>query len=72
MASGWTRTKAAARYSGVSERTFQKWLREGLVHSRMSTEMILIRFADIDAFLEGFQVADQNAKIDRIVSEVLR
>ena len=67
---GWGKVKQAARYAGVSERTFRDWLKDcNLKHSRLRTGTILIRFSDIDNFLEGFAVNE--SRIDRIVDEVM-
>lgn len=66
---GWTKPKGGARYAGVSERTFRPWLKTGLRHVRLPSGTILVRYSDIDAFLEKFAV-DLN-DVDRIVDEVI-
>jgi excisionase family DNA binding protein len=67
---GWGKVKQAARYAGVSERTFRDWLKDcSLKHSRLRTGTILIRFSDIDSFLEGFAVDDN--QLDWIVDDVM-
>lgn len=70
MMNGWARVKPAAKYAGISERSFRVWLRSGLRHARLPSGHILIRFADIDAFLEKFCEAENRA--DRIVDEIVR
>ena len=65
---GWGKVKQAARYAGVSERTMREWLKQGLKHSRLSTGTILIRYSDIDDWLEGFAVSDD--QVDRFVDEI--
>ena len=67
---GWAKVKQAARYAGISERTFRDWLHSGLKHARLPSGTILIRYSDIDTFLEGF-AAEKNL-VDEIVSEVCR
>ena len=67
---GWAKVKPAAKYAGVSERTFRNWLKQGLKHARLPSGMILVRFKAIDDFLESFVVDDD--KTDEIVNEVLR
>ena len=66
---GWGKVKKAAQHSDVSERTLRSWLKQGLKHSRLPSGTILIRFSDIDAFLEGFAADDR--QVDRIVDEVI-
>lgn len=66
---GWGKVKAAAKYAGISERTFRDWLKQGLKHSRLTSGAILVRFSDIDDWLEGFKVNDDN--VSKIVDEVL-
>lgn len=65
---GWAKVKQAARYAGISERTFRPWLKQGLKHSRLPSGTILIRFSDIDAFLEGF--AAEQSRVDEIVADI--
>ena len=65
---GWGKVKAAAKYSDVSERTFRSWLKQGLKHSRLPSGTILIRYSDIDEWLEGFSVNDN--QIDEMVEEI--
>ena len=66
---GWAKVKQAARYAGVSERTFRSWLKQGLKHSRLSSGTILVRVLDIDAHLEKFAVTGK--EVDFVVDEVL-
>ena len=67
---GWCKIKRAAAYAGVSERTFRKWLKQGLKHTRLNTSTILIKYIWIDAFLESF--LEQENEVERIVNETLR
>jgi hypothetical protein len=60
--------KAGSQHAGVSERTFRPWLKQGLKHSRLPSGTILIRFSDIDNFLERFST-DEN-QVDDIVAEI--
>ena len=66
----WGNIRDGAKYSGVSERTFRKWLKKGLRHSRLETGSVLIRFTAIDEYLEKHSVCDN--KTDEIVDEVLK
>jgi predicted site-specific integrase-resolvase len=65
---GWTKIKGAANYAGISERSFRKWLKQGLQHIRMNTGTILIKYSWVDEFLESFEI--QNNEVSRIVSEI--
>jgi hypothetical protein len=67
---GWAKIKRAAKFADIGERTMREWLKQGLKHSRLSTGTILIRYSDIDDWLESFAVdIDQ---VDQIVDEVCR
>ncbi len=68
----WVKTKAAARYAGISERTFRDWLKLGLRYSKLPSGTILIKLGWIDEFLSGFEVADGGNQVDQIVSETLK
>jgi hypothetical protein len=67
---GWAKVKGAARYAGVSERTFRDWLKDGLSHSRLSTGTILVAYASIDDYLASFEVSRN--QVDNIVDEVMQ
>jgi hypothetical protein len=67
---GWSKIKGAARYAGVSERTFRGWLKDGLPHSRLPSGTILVRLSVIDQWLEGFCVSEN--EVDQIVDEVMK
>ena len=67
---GYAKAKQAAKYVGVSERTFRDWLKEGLPHFRLSTGTILIAYKDIDAWMQNFRVDE--SKADAIVDELMR
>lgn len=66
---GWTKVKGGTAYAGISERSFRKLLTQGLKHSRLKTGTILIRFSDIDDFLNQFQVVED--EVEKITDEVL-
>jgi hypothetical protein len=70
MIQGWAKIKGAANYAGVKERTLRSWVREGLKHSRLPSGTILIKFAWIDEFLEGFQAKEH--LVDSLVEETLK
>lgn len=70
---GWCRVKRAAGYADVSVRTVREWLKIGLKYSRIGERVVVIRYADIDEFLESQVVTESRAKlIDRLVDETLR
>ena len=66
---GWAKIKKAAAYADIGERSFRKWLRQGLKHSRLPSGTILIRYSDIDEWLNGFEVNEDH--VSKIVDEVL-
>jgi excisionase family DNA binding protein len=69
---GWAKTKAAAQYAGVSPRTFEDWLKEGLVRfAKLPSGTRLIKYQWIDEALERF-ADDHNQTLERIVDETLR
>jgi hypothetical protein len=70
MPDGWTKVLGAARYAGVSERTFRPWLKMGLKHSVLPSGHILIKLGDIDKYLEQFSTTDSREK--KIVDEIMR
>jgi hypothetical protein len=71
--SGWLKTGSAAKYCGISKRTFADWLKCGLRHSRLPTGTILIKREWIDDFLESFEVkADAGDAVDAIVEDVMK
>jgi len=65
---GYTKARQAAKYAGVSERTFRDYLKAGLPHFRLSTGTILIAYRDIDEWFKQFRVDD--SRIDSIVNEL--
>lgn len=70
MSDGWTKIKRAAQYAGIGDRTMREWLKAGLRHSRLPTGTILVRFSDIDEFLESFAVNED--RVDRAVDEIMK
>ena len=67
---GWTKVKGAARYAGISERSFRNWLKQGLRHICMNTGTILVKYSWIDDFLESFEI--QEDEVQRVVNEIER
>jgi hypothetical protein len=67
---GWAKTKAAAKYAGVSDRTFPPWLKDGLRHSRLPSGSILIRYTAINEFLEHY--SNDHNQVDEIVKQTLQ
>ncbi|OEU62875.1 MAG: hypothetical protein BBJ57_03490 [Desulfobacterales bacterium PC51MH44] len=64
----WGKVKTIAERSDVSPRTVRNWLKDGLPHSRVKGT-ILIKFEELDAFLERFAVEDD--RVNRLADEVL-
>jgi len=67
---GWCKIKTAAAYAGVSERTLENWLKQGLKFTRLPTGTRLIKYEWIDIFLEGY--ADSGNDVDKVVEEVMK
>ena len=68
--SGWSKIKSAAKYAGISERTMRDWLKDGLKHSRLPSGTVLIKYAWVDEYLEGFEAKED--QVDKIVNETMR
>ena len=71
---GWLKVADAAKYSGVSVRTFRDWLKDGLERVKLPSGTILIKPASIDAYLEQFKVSDAtdiSRVVDDLVAEVM-
>ena len=66
---GWCKIKMAAKYSGVSPRTFRSWLKSGLKHSRLPSGTILINYSDVDKYIDTFAV--ENDEVDEIVNSMI-
>jgi len=66
---GYAKVKEAAKYSGVSERTFREWLKDDLRHIRLTSGTILIPYSWIDEYLMRFEVSRN--QVDNIVDEVM-
>ena len=67
---GWKKVADAAKYAGVSVRTFRDWLKDGLKHSKLPSGTILIKPASIDEYLEQFEVCKDD-DISRVVDEMV-
>jgi predicted site-specific integrase-resolvase len=67
---GYAKVKDAARWSGVSVRTFRGWLKDGLPHIRLKTGTILVRYESVGQWLSQFEVKPDNT-VDAIVNEII-
>jgi hypothetical protein len=70
----WGGIRDCCRYCGRSERTFRNWLTEGLVHSRLPSGRILVKFTDIDSYLKKFEISENavDAAVDAMLAEMGR
>lgn len=68
---GWVKIKSAAKYAGISERTFRDWLKTGLRHVKLPTGALLVKYMWIDDFLENHEV-DSQKQVDEVVAEVCK
>jgi hypothetical protein len=69
MTKGWKKVPAAAKYYGVSVRTFRELLKQGFPHSKLPSGTILVELTAGDEWLRerGSERADGH-----IVDEILR
>jgi hypothetical protein len=67
---GWCKIKKGAEYAGVSDRTFEDWLKQGMNFVRLPSGTRLIKFQWIDEFLEGF--TEKENKADIIANKILK
>lgn len=73
MFQGWVKIPDAAQYSGVSTRTFRKWLAAGLKHARLPSGTVLVQISDINEYLEQYsQDKITDTAVDKIANQVLR
>lgn len=66
---GWLKVKDAAKYAGVSERTLETWLHNGLKYVRLPSGLRLIKLNWVDEFLEGYLASEK--RIDKMVENIL-
>ena len=69
MTQGWLKIKDASAYAGVSKRTFEEWLKNGLRYVKPGGNR-LTKPGWIDSYLENFEVKPEN--VDNIVDDVMR
>lgn len=70
MKAGWASVKHAAEYADVGERKLRALIAGGEIpHVRLPSGMIRLRYADIDEWLQKYQVG---GAADRLVEEILR
>ncbi len=72
MERGWLKVKDAAKYAGISERTFRDWLKQKLKFSRLPSGTILIKKEWVDQYLERFIVSEAEVDVDLIVADVMK
>lgn len=66
---GWGSFEDAAAYAGVSKRTIKKWTEDGLKFVELNNKTKLIRFSDIDDYLNGFH-PDDPATVKSMTNEL--
>ena len=66
---GYCKVKKGANYAGVSVRTFRNWLKNGLKHSRMGSNSVLIKYEHIDDYIKQFEFKCN--EIDDVVNSVM-
>jgi hypothetical protein len=67
---GWLDVNGLTAYCSTGKRTIREWLKMGLKHARVNgTGKILVKREWIDAFLEGFAIANNIS--DTIEKEIM-
>ena len=66
---GWGKIKDAAKYAGISERTFEDWIKQGLKVSRLPSGLRLIKYKWIDDFLGKYMVSSN--RVDEVVDKIM-
>jgi excisionase family DNA binding protein len=73
MIPGWVKVKEAAKYAGVSERTFEEWLKQGLKFAKIPSGLRLLKPEWIDEFLEQYIYIESGTdQIEKIIDEVFQ
>ncbi len=68
MAPGYGKIKQAAAYMNISVRTLRSLLQEGLPSYKLPTGCILLKYSDIDAFINQFKV--ENNFLDELTTDI--
>ncbi len=72
MMQGWAKISVAAKYAGVSPRTLEDWLKEGIVRFiKLPTGTRLLKYQWIDEALERFEVSQKENSVTRLVDDVV-
>ena len=66
---GWCKIKNAASYAGVSERTIEDWIKQGLKVSHLPSGHRLIKYEWIDEYLEKY--ANSSNRIDEMADKIM-
>jgi excisionase family DNA binding protein len=67
---GWGTISQAAQYAGVSSRTLSQWLKKNLPHARLNHKSILIKYSDIDIWLNQFK--HRAHKVEEAIEDLLK
>lgn len=69
---GWAKVGKAAKYDGISPRTVEDWLKEGILrYTKLPSEVRLIKYQWIDEALERFELNSKENLVSRIVDDAL-
>ena len=66
----WGKIKDVASYCGLRERTIRKWLTMGLCYSKMPGGCILIKFTDVDDFLNKYK--HNSNEVEAMVEDLIK
>jgi hypothetical protein len=67
---GWGKPKTISAYINSCERSVRTLMKDGLPYSKLPSGTVLIKFSDVDKFLEKYKV--QQDQVDTIVTDVLK
>lgn len=71
---GWADKEQACIYASIGMRTLDRWISEGLLHSKIGG-CLRIRYTDLDAFMLSYQAATQEEdmeKLNEIVDTIVK
>ncbi|MBU0994685.1 MAG: helix-turn-helix domain-containing protein [Proteobacteria bacterium] len=70
---GWGKVKQAAKYANTTPKTFRTWFKKGLKFSRPNSRVTLVKYSDIDEFLQSHSIDEDEAKmIDQMADSIIR
>ncbi|MGA3084405.1 MAG: hypothetical protein ABSE95_06370 [Thermodesulfobacteriota bacterium] len=73
MIQGWAKIKETAEYAGMSKRTLEDWLKNGILsYAQLTSGTRLIKLQWIDEARERFKVIPEENPVTRLVDDVMQ